>query len=508
MQLFRRRSSTCRFLHKAACCAPGPDSSIGPHVGERTAGTARLLIALTVLGFWLFGTRTALAQQRVMNETSVHVQSEWIKTDQSGNGAGRSPAGASSSSVSARRIAASDRRLTAPPETNRVEDVPADSLPDVSSGATSIADVDGDGNQDLLITGSDKNGINIARVYLGNGDATFSVAGAGLEGVYMGTTSIADVDGDGKQDLLITGHDEEDNSTTTLYLGNGEGGFSKADADLTNVSGGSTSIADLNGDGNPDLLVTGDASSDDAALSKTVPSTTLYLGNGEGGFSVADAGLTDVSGGSTSIADVDGDGNKDLLIAGDPHEGHIRIGGGEPEPITTLYLGDGAGNFSEANADLLNIGNGSTSFADFNGDGNPDLLIAGKDPSDTPAAALYLGDGNGGFSKAEVDLTSVHDPAASTADVNGDENEDLLIVGATRPMSNPVIKLYQGHGDGTFSAGSLDLTGVYNATASIADVNRDADQDLFVTGSNSSHEPNTALYLGNGDGTFTPVEDR
>jgi hypothetical protein len=63
--------------------------------------------------------------------------------------------------------------------------------------------------------------------------------------------------------------------------------------------------------------------------------TTLYLGDGSGGFSEADAGLTGVAGGSSStLGDVDGDGNLDLVITGeDPND----------DPTTTLYLGDGSG---------------------------------------------------------------------------------------------------------------------------------------------------------------------
>jgi len=102
---------------------------------------------------------------------------------------------------------------------------------------------------------------------------SFTEANAGLTGVERSSTSIADVDGDGNQDLLITGRDANDDRTATLYLGDGQGGFSVAGAGLTGVYRGSTSITDVDNDGNQDLLITG-------RIENFEPVTTLYLGTG------------------------------------------------------------------------------------------------------------------------------------------------------------------------------------------------------------------------------------
>jgi hypothetical protein len=110
-------------------------------------------------------------------------------------------------------------------------------------------------------------------------------------------------------DLLIAGEDSNDNPTTTLYLGDGQGSFTEANAGLTETAFGSTSIADVDGDGNQDLLITGQDENFD-------PTATLYLGDGQGGFTEADAGLAGVTNSSTSIADVDGDTDLDLLVTG------------------------------------------------------------------------------------------------------------------------------------------------------------------------------------------------
>jgi hypothetical protein len=333
------------------------------------------------------------------------------------------------------------------------------------SSSTSIADVNGDDHKDLLITGNDSNRNPTATLYLGDGQGGFEEAGARLTGVKRSSTSVADVDGDGNQDLLITGSSSS-GSTATLYLGDGQGGFEEAGADLTGVERSSTSIGDVDGDGNQDLLITGNDENFD-------PTATLYLGKGQGGFDEAGAGLTGVLRSSTSIADVDGDGNLDLLITGRDENRN---------PTATLYLGDGQGGFEEAGAGLAGTRQGSTSIGDVDGDGNQDLLITGSSSSGS-TATLYLGDGQGGFEVAGAGLTGVaFGSSTSIADVDGDGNQDLLITGLAGFDFDPTATLYLGNGQGGFEEAGVGLAGTREGSTSIGDVDGDGNQDLLITG--------------------------
>jgi len=359
----------------------------------------------------------------------------------------------------------------------------ADLTPVVNS-STSIADVNEDGNQDLLITGFDPNGEESSTLYLGNGQGDFSRADADLTGFALGSTSIGDVDKDGNLDLLITGNTFE--PTTLIYLGNGQGDFSSISLGPdAGVDISSTSISDVDGNGNPDLLITGRNLEGD-------PSSTLYLGNGEGDFTEAEAGLTGVQRSSTSIADVDGDGNPDLLITGEDPSG---------SRTTTLYLGDGQGDFTEANADLTPVSSGSSTIADVDGDGNLDLLVTGDSASMDQVSTLYLGNGQGGFAEANAGLNDVGSGSNSIADVDGDGNLDLLITGWDG--SSKVATLYLGDGQGEFTEVNAGLNGTGSGSASIGEMNGDESPDLLITGWDGSSRVATA-YLNQGEGDSPP----
>ena len=104
--------------------------------------------------------------------------------------------------------------------------------------------------------------------------ALFTRSGADLPGVDISSSSIADVDGQNGPDLLITGRDSNFNRTATLYLQQPDGSFQPTSAGLPGVDRGSSSIADIDGDGDSELLITGFKVIANAAFSRR--SAVLY----------------------------------------------------------------------------------------------------------------------------------------------------------------------------------------------------------------------------------------
>ena len=123
-----------------------------------------------------------------------------------------------------------------------------------------IADLNGDGKPDILVTNGGAHGDDGVGVLLGKGNGTFRKAVTYKSGgPEPWAVAVADVNGDGKPDILVThgGTDSSGHSKIGVLLGNGDGTFrSVTTCDSGGVANFSVAVGDINGDGKPDLIVT------------------------------------------------------------------------------------------------------------------------------------------------------------------------------------------------------------------------------------------------------------
>lgn len=241
----------------------------------------------------------------------------------------------------------------------------------VLASDVSFEDIDNDGDDDVFVVGTliPFEGVS-AKLYLNNGDGIFSESsGTAFESVRNGSIDFADVDGDGDQDILVIGENSSFIEVANLYINNGNSNFALASTPFEGVNNGSVKFADFDGDNDEDVIITG-------LNINFQPISKLYFNNGSGVFDEVENGsnLTPVEFSKVDVADVDNDNDIDILISGLYQN----------ESVTILYINDGSGVFTEfSEASLMGVSSGDVSFADIDNDGDQDLLVSGAISSQT-----------------------------------------------------------------------------------------------------------------------------
>jgi len=356
-----------------------------------------------------------------------------------------------------------------------------------------VADVNGDGRADIVTANAESNDVT---VLLGNGDGSFAPVPGSPFAVGEGPQSVAvaDVNGDGVPDIVTANAGSND---VTVLLGNGDGSFAPAAGSPFAVGPlpWSVAVADVNGDGRSDIVTANVGSND----------VTVLLGEAGGGFAPA-AGSPFAVGNnpeSVAVADVNNDGRPDIVTAN------------YTSSNVTVLLGEAGGGFAPAAGSPFAVGTNpqSVAVADVNDDGRPDIV--------TPSAVLtgdvlgsvtvLLGQAGGGFAPAAGSPFTLAATAYSVAvaDVNGDGWPDIVTAnGSNGPAfadkANNNITVLLGSSDGSFAppAGSPFAVGAFAGSVAVADVNGDGRPDI-MTADNFSND--VTVLLGNGDGSFVPT---
>jgi len=319
-------------------------------------------------------------------------------------------------------------------------------------------DLNGDHNLDLVVTNHFSKSIS---VLLGNGDGTFQPARhIGLHG-QPGQIALTDLNRDGNLDIVVV-----DQAVSTL-LGNGEGTF---DSLVDNHSFGgfvtALTVGDFNHDGSVDVAICGSSQVSDSA--------GILLGNGDGTLQSAVTYPVGLTPESVVTADFNQDGNLDLAVG-------AFIGSG-----VYILIGNGDGTFREGPAYVADFAT-SLSAPDLNGDNIPDIVATTSYGILVGSVTVFLGKGDGTFQRAGMYLVGKEPASSAVGDFNGDGQPDVVVADSllsslfsllntgvlgfspntplvfppqkVGTVSNPQVLTLTNHGGGALSIMSISNTG-------------------------------------------------
>jgi hypothetical protein len=327
------------------------------------------------------------------------------------------------------------------------------SSPGVGSAPDSIAvaDVNGDGKLDLICANYYGNSLS---VLTNNGIGGFVLSGTYPVGGYPEPVIAADVNKDGKPDLICANGLD---STLSVLTNNGSGGF--ALAGTYPVSNPPTSViaADLNGDGNVDLI-------DANWGSGTSPGNTLtiFTNDGTGKFAVASSPVVDSNPYAVAAVDINGNGKLALICASWGHN------------IISVLTNNGSGGFGLSSTNVVGNQPKWIVTADVNGDGKMDLITANWNNGSGNTLTVLTNNGNGGFALDSSPVVGAGSISLAAADVNGDGKVDLI---SANVYANTLTVL-TNNGSGGFVLATNLPAGTPNAVTA-ADVNGDGKADLI-----------------------------
>ncbi len=370
-------------------------------------------------------------------------------------------------------------------------------LPALRNGpGCNVADVDGDGDIDVLLYGEDSDpDVPKTLTYLNDGSGSFSIlANDELEGISNAETVFVDLDNDGDQDLCVTGEDNGGsavNHFSEIYLNQGNGTYAVGTgSNIPECKISAIVHGDLDGDGFSDLIISGQTAANPwyttTILINQGVSASVWSGMSVSGFS---ADLPQLKDGSLTLGDVDGDNDLDLLITGvnGTRQTSLFINDGDPDS-------DGWDGFTDSGESITDTDSSDAALEDIDGDSDLDIIIAGDSMSGR-TAEIWLNNGSGSFSKdneSSLEIVSIVDIASG--DPDGDGDIDLVISGYESDAQY-YTRFYRNDGTGNFTEEDMGFTHIGSGEGRFFDADGDGDLDFINTGEDNTGTGYVELYL-------------
>lgn len=333
--------------------------------------------------------------------------------------------------------------------------------------ATTLAatDANTDGHFDVIVGSS---GFDSIAVYLGDGNGSFAllpvISWVGVGGEYMNAGHLVsgDLSGDGIPDV-VKAHGTVCDTVSVLF-GNGDGSFQLAANLPSGIGPIDPVVADIDADGDQDLVVACAGSDAGGYLDGSV---VVFSNDGSGGLVRSVVYPTAAPSGPFAVAlnDIDHDGDLDLAVA---YKGSGCV---------QMRYNDGLGNFDAVGATVavgtLGSNPSDVEFSDFNSDGHEDLCVA---LSEEGSVAIAIGNGDGTFADPSYALPQSRPYRALCADLDGNGLPDIV----TADHWSSTISIIENLGTGQFQVHETCMTEPFPHAVCIADLDENGRKDLMA----------------------------
>ncbi len=196
--------------------------------------------------------------------------------------------------------------------------------------------------------------------------------------------------------------------------------------------------------------------------------------------------------GDAASADFDNDGDEDIIITGITSNNQL---------LMRLYRNDGRGLFVPINQNFAPVSDGSVEWGDFDNDDDLDILVTGKLFNNQLQTSIYRND-NGVFTKTDPPIIGVYNGNATWHDFDNDNDLDVLITG--NAGGKPITAVYKNN-NSNYSMVAQQFIPLMNSACAWGDFNNDKKVDFIVSGETGGGYPVCMIYQNQSGSFFNEV---
>lgn len=355
-------------------------------------------------------------------------------------------------------------------------------------GKSLSADIDNDGDLDIIYSGVDP---YVGGIVKNDGQGHFTSTGQTIPGIYTPSINAGDADGDGDLDVLLVGWDRANAWAPYARLLRNDGTGLFTPETLPSINAPAAGLADLDNNGYTDYFMIGNGNNN-----------KFYFQNSSGVQAPVNRlnNAMNIQDPDASWVDVDNDQDLDFCMQAWNRSASRRY--------TQLWKNNGDGNFTEQAVAFKQKHWGSAQFADVDADGDPDMLLNGDGDSYSDGGShdiyrLYINDGTGNYTEKATFQNyrqNCNGKGSAFVDWDNDGDYDILLTGRSSSEGREVTNIYLNDGTGTFikSPASVAIPGINKGTIELGDFDNDGRTDVLLNGYSGPYGRNVAFLFKNG----------